>query len=108
MEPVGVSGAGDAAPAPARREMRHVPTYDDAPPTAGVDGASDALLTWPRGNQVEDREDQASSVSSRRLRVRLTSTGMPGPMVVDTVIFEMYRPLEADGFSRRISSRAAT
>src|SRR5699024_5443207 len=32
---------------------------------------------------------QDSSVSSRRLRVRFTSTGTPGPMVVDTVIFSM-------------------
>ncbi len=35
------------------------------------------------------------------------SIGIPGPMVVETVIFRMYRPLAADGFARRISSRAA-
>ena len=40
-------------------------------------------------------------------RVRLVSSGMPGPMVVDTVILRRYRPLAALGFSRRISSTAA-
>lgn len=48
-----------------------------APPTERADGAPIC------------EEAQASSVSSRRLRVRFTSTGMPGPMVVDTVIFVM-------------------
>ena len=50
---------------------------------------------------------QAEVSSTSRLRVRFGSTGMPGPMVVATVIFLMYRPLAADGLARRISSSAA-
>src|SRR5690625_552283 len=59
----------------------------------------------PRG--CDRRTGQASSVSSRRLRVRFTSTGMPGPLVVATVMFERKRPAEGEAFSRRISSSAA-
>ncbi len=62
----------------AREGPRRSPAQHDAPPTR----------RWA-GRRRRNREDQASSVSSVRLRVRLTSTGMPGPMVVDTVIFVM-------------------
>jgi hypothetical protein len=50
---------------------------------------------------------QAASSSDATLRVRFGSTRMPGPIVVETVIFRMYLPLELDGFSRSTSSRAA-
>lgn len=49
----------------------------------------------------------AGSSSTRRLRTRLASSGMPGPIVVLRVAFLMKRPLAADGFRRRISSSAA-
>ena len=35
------------------------------------------------------------------------STGMPGPIVVDSVAFLTYRPFAADGLSRMTSSIAA-
>ena len=41
------------------------------------------------------------------LRVRLGSTGTPGPMVVETVTFRRYLPLELLGLSRSTSSSAA-
>ncbi len=49
----------------------------------------------------------ASSISSVSPRVRLGSTGMPGPIVVVNVIFLTYRPLAAAGLSLTTSSIAA-
>jgi hypothetical protein len=46
------------------------------------------------------------SSSTRRLRVREKSSGMPGPMVVEIVALVMYRPFDAAGLSRRTSSSA--
>jgi hypothetical protein len=40
-------------------------------------------------------------------RVAVGSTGMPGPIVVVKVTFFRYRPFDADGLARRISSSAA-
>src|SRR3954452_3049071 len=51
--------------------------------------------------------DYAEASSTVRLRVRFGSTGMPGPMVVETVTFFRYRPLAADGLARSTSSSAA-
>lgn len=60
------------------------------------------------GYRVSTRaQTEAGSSSTRRLRTRLESSGMPGPIVVLMVAFLMKRPLAADGFRRRISSRAA-
>ena len=53
------------------------------------------------------RRQAAGWASSVRPRVLLGSTGMLGPMVVVMATFLRYRPLAADGFSRRISSMAA-
>ncbi|RRR19020.1 hypothetical protein DS079_07800 [Brachybacterium paraconglomeratum] len=66
--------------------VEQLPAGGDAPRTA----RRPAHLSGGRGAVKRGGEEaQASSVSSRRLRVRFTSTGMPGPMVVDTVIFVM-------------------
>lgn len=66
--------------------VEQLPASGDAPRTA----RRPAHLSGGRGAEMRGVEEaQASSVSSRRLRVRFTSTGMPGPMVVDTVIFVM-------------------
>ena len=74
------------------RTSKPVPDVEQLP--AGGDASRTARrpahLSGGRGAVKRgDEEAQASSVSSRRLRVRFTSTGMPGPMVVDTVIFVM-------------------
>jgi hypothetical protein len=54
---------------------RHPPQNDDTPPPSGRRGAVGAA-------------DQAGGFSSTsRLRVRFGSTGMPGPVVVETVTF---------------------
>ena len=50
---------------------------------------------------------QAVGSSTSMLRVRFGSTGMPGPIVVETVTFFRYRPLADDGLARRTSSSAA-
>src|SRR5688572_4762410 len=50
---------------------------------------------------------QAVGSSTSMLRVRFGSTGMPGPMVVETVTFLRYRPLAEEGLARSTSSRAA-
>ena len=75
---------GPAPPVIAGPATATEPTYDGAPHRT-VGGA----LTVPGLRDAGVEEAQASSVSSRRLRVRFTSTGMPGPMVVDTVILVM-------------------
>ncbi len=58
------------------------------------------------GAAVELSLDQDSSSSARRLRVLFWSSGMLGPIVVETNALAMYRPLEEAGFRRRISSSA--
>src|SRR3954454_12311756 len=50
---------------------------------------------------------QAVGSSTSMLRVRFGSTGMPGPIVVETVTFLRYRPLADEGLARRTSSSAA-
>jgi len=64
---------------------------------------SPGTTSWGCGS----RRQLAGWSSSVRPRVLLGSTGMLGPMVVVMATFLRYRPLAADGFSRRISSMAA-
>src|SRR4051794_5323056 len=78
--------------------------------TSGLGGNVDkgTRARGPR-TRVPHRRQSAQAVGSStvRLRVRFGSTGMPGPMVVETVTFFRYRPLAAAGLARRTSSRAA-
>ena len=67
----------------------------------------EVLLAKLAGAMIEARSAQAVGSSTVRLRVRLGSTGMPGPIVVETVTFFRYRPLAAAGLARSTSSRAA-
>ena len=55
----------------------------------------------------ESLTQAALALSSSRLRVRLGSTGMPGPIVVAKVTFLRYRPFDDDGLARSTSSSAA-
>jgi hypothetical protein len=49
----------------------------------------------------------AHYTSTAKLRVTDGSTGIPGPIVVDTVTFFRYRPFDDDGLTRNTSSSAA-
>src|SRR4051812_21179779 len=69
------------------------------PGTATLQGPRRACEAWGEGWSFYS--------SASMLRVRFGSTGMPGPMVVETVTFLRYRPLADDGLARRTSSRAA-
>jgi len=84
-------------------------------PTATSAAGPPELLERPRpGSRPEPAKggedrvlSQAVGSSTSMLRVRFGSTGIPGPMVVETVTFFRYRPLAEDGLARRTSSRAA-
>jgi len=56
---------------------------------------------------VYDEPQASTDSSAATLRVLFGSTGTPGPMVVETVTFLRYRPLELAGLSRSTSSSAA-
>ena len=78
------SGSSSRAPRPVHEERSGAsprpvgrPVDGESPPPPWGDGLSSAVGA------------QASAVSSRRLRVRVKSSGMPGPIVVDTVAFSM-------------------
>src|SRR5690349_15464211 len=108
-------------PARAARDMRVL-----RPPRARHAAATDGLwllLLYPQSTRVvangghpaprpvrrscAGRRQPTGWASSVRPRVLLGSTGMLGPMVVVMATFLRYRPLAADGLSRRISSMAA-
>jgi hypothetical protein len=71
---------------------------------AGARGDGEARGGGARGQR---QLAAASSISSVSPRVRLGSTGTPGPIVVVNVIFLTYRPLAAAGLSLTTSSMAA-
>ncbi|REF37295.1 hypothetical protein DFJ64_2739 [Thermasporomyces composti] len=65
-----------------------------------------------RGEGLESRTDVqpggvAGQAGTASAPVFDGSTGIPGPMVVDSTTLRMYRPLAADGLSRITSSSAA-
>ena len=108
--PPGVDGrrgrrrrAQRGAPSRASAEPGRGATTPAAPGRAPQCGQAPAASA--RGARL--RPGQPSVSSASRLRVRLGSSGMPGPIVVASVAFCTYRPLEADGLSRRTSSSAA-
>ena len=69
---------------------------------SGADHRS--LLT---NSQVPLEPVATAQPSSVKLRVTDGSTGIPGPVVVETVTFFRYRPFDDDGLARSTSSRAA-
>jgi hypothetical protein len=80
------------------------------PGPGGPGSASPADPGGPGPGTGRPRECQLATASSNSLvrpRVRLGSTGMPGPIVVVTVTFLRYRPLAAAGLSLTTSSIAA-
>jgi hypothetical protein len=80
------------------------PARGGASGPAGARGRSGAPSGWGGGQR---QLAAASSISSVSPRVRLGSTGTPGPIVVVNVIFLTYRPLAAAGLSLTTSSIAA-
>ena len=99
--------------APAREDSVHCSAggRDEARPTAERAGRTARTTKTAGTEELPYRPscevETYSAASSRRLRVRFGSTGMPGPVVVETVTFLTYRPFAEDGFARRISSSAA-
>ena len=68
-----------------------------------------AALPWENAAVADVTLPYAAGApsSSKKPRVLLGSTGMPGAMVVVKVIFFRYRPLAAAGLSLMTSSSAA-
>ncbi|ASO18212.1 hypothetical protein AHOG_02760 [Actinoalloteichus hoggarensis] len=114
------TGCGGADTTPFMTPAHHRPAHEPGPPTGAADRTEHGARSTEHGqtnrapaagtrrgpDQLIAWEPQEAFSSASRSRVRFGSTGMPGPMVVEKVIFFRKRPLAADGFARSTSSSA--